>query len=425
MKIDSERAYPLKIAVLSSASRGGAGIAARRVHEALSLSREIAADFIDMDVLGGRIASDSVPRGSMSNRRISDTHFTVEFPGFVRGWVIDLLRGYDVLNIHWTSSLLGIAEIDELSRLGLPILFTSHDYYYFTGGCHYPATCEKLAEGCIGCPQVDQRRCSRSVVAQNLKVKARILDRPNVHLSAPSRFLINEATNVGMIAYDRAHVLRNPYSPVPGVVRTDRSGPQRIVLMADSMAERRKAMPLAIDSLSAAYRHLRSEAGDHEPFVVEVIGNADSAFKAAVRKAGFPYRIRGGIEDHTQIAELLRDCDFLLTCSLEDNWPNVLVEAAAYGVIPVVGPGHGCEEFVSEFGIGSVAKDYNVPSFVDALVNAIQSYGSVASSILAEAVLKAHVPEYICAKYLKVFNSIMVVNKNEACRADGASSSAH
>ena len=410
---------PLKVAVLSSASGGGAGIAARRVAAALNTLDEIEADFLDMVRLGGRVPDDAAPPGNMSNRRMTDTHFTVEYPGFVRGWLVDLLEQYDVLNIHWASFLLGLAEVDELSRRGMPILFTCHDYYYFTGGCHYPATCQNHAKGCIACPQVNQDFCSPLVIAGNLKIKKRILNRLNVALSAPSQFLVNEAVEAGLIGAEKTHVLRNPYSPVPGVARSSGSDTCRVVLLADSMTERRKNMPLAIESLSLAWSELKATSlglGD-TPFIVEVIGSADQRFVSVLHQAGFEFVLHGRLIEHRRIAELLAGCDFLLSCSNEDNWPNVLVEAGAYGVIPIVGPGHGCEEFVSFLGSGYVASNYDVEAFAQTIVSALnQGIDTTERESFQKRVTLSHLPAEVAHKYKAVFQRLLAPISLEVLR---------
>lgn len=402
-----EQPEPLKVAVLSSASGGGAGIAARRVVDALNLSDQVRADFIDILALGGRMPDDAVPPGNMSNRTISDTHFTVEFPGYVRGWLIDLLMQFDILNIHWASYLLGLSEIEELSLRGLPILFTCHDYYYFTGGCHYPATCTNFKTACVGCPQVNQDWCPRAVIASNLKLKKRIFSRANVHLSAPSAFLVNQAIDAEVICPEKGHVIRNPYTPIPGLSRLGRACPPKIVLMADSMAERRKAMRLAIESLGLAWHELKQNGQDRRPFLVEIIGSADALFTSAVACAGFDHVMRGRISDHTEIARILSHSDFLLSCSFEDNWPNVLVEAGAYGVVPIVGPGHGCEEFVVEFNTGFVSDRYDAPSFCSAIVQAIHENSDEWREPFSKAVSAVHAPARIAQRYISTIHSIL------------------
>ena len=406
----------MKVAVLSSASGGGAGIAAKRVTDALNLSSSVEADFLDMVALGGRVPDDAAPPGNMSNRRISDTHFTVEFPGYVRGWVIDVLRQYDLLNIHWASFLLGLAEIDELSRAGVPVLFTCHDYYYFSGGCHYPATCDKLAKGCIACPQVNQNYCSSSAIGLNRRIKKGILGRPNVHLAAPSAFLVKEAVQAGMVPSESSMVLRNPYSPIKGLNGDAKGKTFKIVLIADSMTERRKAMPLAIEALGLAFRALKSKVNSGPPFVVEIIGSVDERFMNAIKNAELDYCAHGKLTQHAEIAEILDQSHFLLTCSLEDNWPNVLVEAGAYGVLPIVGPGHGCEEFVHFFGVGHVADTYDPESFSEAITSAINSHSLSRAKNLRDQVIATHAPDEIAQKYSLAFDRLLNVQPHRLKR---------
>src|SRR5690554_4362382 len=124
----------MKVAILSSASGGGAGIAAYRIFEAIKKhqSDKCEAVFIDMHLMG-RVADHVSPPGNATNGTISNTHYTTDFASEVRSHVIEALMKYDALNIHWSSYLLTIAEIHELAKNGKRIVFTLHDFYYFTG----------------------------------------------------------------------------------------------------------------------------------------------------------------------------------------------------------------------------------------------------------------------------------------------------
>lgn len=402
----STETLTLKVAVLSSAQSGGAGIAAHRITEALNLSGEIEADFLDIAAMGETIPNDAAAPGNMSNRQITDTHFTVEFPGYIRGWLVQLLQHYDILNIHWAPYLLGLAEIDELSRRGKPILFTCHDYYYFTGGCHYPAKCQQLGKGCYACPQVDREYCATSVIAANRKIKKRILSRPNVHLAAPSAFLIKEAVSAGMVSPEKTHVLRNAYSPISGWKPKEPKETPRIVLIADSMKERRKGMALAIEALELAWRELNKKSLSTPPFVVDLVGKADEEFIRGVNAAGFAHLQHGRITEHERIASILASSDFLLTCSFEDNWPNIMVEAGCYGVVPIVGPGHGCEEFVKIFGIGKVCSNFEATAFATAVEESILARDEFDRGRYLRRVMNMHAPDRVRNEYLKVFREI-------------------
>lgn len=387
-----------RLAILTSAPGGGAGIAAMRLYSALEEHPDCQPAMFDIEALGGPVPSDVALPRSLSNQRLTDTHFTIEYSGDVRGWLVALLSSFDAVNVHWSTYLISLGELDALTLTGTPVLFTFHDYYYFTGGCHYPAGCEGYLRECIGCPQVDVTRCDDSVIPINKAIKRRIFSRSNVHVASPSHYLLNQAISGAGIDRDRAHVIRNPYRPVPGLsTGAKKMGMPRIVLIADSLAERRKGMALALDVLDMA--------GSRNSFVVDVIGGIDETIETCLNNAPYKLQVHGRISEHSVVAKILSGADLILTCSFEDNWPNILVEAACYGCIPIVGPGHGCEEFSKEFG-GYVSAGYSREEFLAVLESALVEIAHVKANYIASKVIKVHEPATAVANYLRVLGQI-------------------
>ena len=400
-----------RIAILSSASGGGAGIAAKRLADTLDKESGLSADFISGDALGSVKAPvflppEVAPQKSMSNRSITDTHYTMEYPGYQRQWLVDTLGKYDFVNVHWASYLVSLTELDSLSRSGMPMLFMFHDFHYMTGGCHYPAGCEGMSAGCLKCPQIDKTLCDASFVPLNLRLKRQIFSRANVHMAAPSRYLRNEAVKSGIVPEARAHVLRNPYVPLEPKA-PPREDVTRILVIADSLSEQRKGMPLTIDALKAL-NILWQERKCEKPFSVEVVGASNEAVRQKLDASGVTYHLHGRITEHAKIADIFNRCDVVLTCSYEDNWPNILVEGGAYGCMPVVGPGHGCEEFVQTYGIGGVAKDYTPGAFAETLYQVMHNRLSTArrQKVMAQ-VRKEHDLGSVTGQYKEIMRQVM------------------
>ena len=380
------------LAILSSASAGGAGIAARRLATALRDHGEIETDFIDSASLGGFLPPDVARQTSFSNHAISDTHFSYEYPGFARGWLIRMLGGYDVLNIHWATYLLSLGELDALSRAGKPMFFTLHDFHYLTGGCHYPAACTGFEAGCHNCPQVDRTRIAPPRIARNQAIKREIFARPNVHLIAPSAWLRDRAVTAGIVPRARAHVLRNPYAPARAPLLHRKRDPLRILLIADALHEGRKQMPLALEALAhlmAAHR----AAGASGSIKVDLVGKSDADLLARLEASGVPHTAHGRLTDRDRLAQIFARTDLLLTCSNEDNWPNILVEAGAYGAVPVVGPGHGCAEFVQRYNFGQIASAYTPAAFAEAMMRGIEAWNDETCRQALEKIRADHTPQ--------------------------------
>lgn len=356
-----------RIAILSSAGGGGGGIAAKRMADTLSLRPGIAAEFLSGEYFGGFLPTEVAPMKSLSNGKLTDTHYTLEYPGYQRNWMVDFLAAHDVVNVHWASYLLGLAELDALARRGTRLLFMLHDFHYITGGCHYPAGCTGMTRGCLNCPQFDETQGDINLVPVNLRIKQTLFARPNVHLAAPSQWLRDQAVNSGIVPASRAHVLRNPYIPQEPRSERPEDGVLRILVIADSLTERRKGMPMALEALNRLAARA-AEALPGRQIAVHIVGHAEPGLKAAMDRCRLPHHLHGRITEHQKLVDIFAICDLVLTCSTEDNWPNILVESGAYGCVPVVGPGHGCEEFVQTYGLGGVARGYSAEAFADALV---------------------------------------------------------
>lgn len=72
----------------------------------------------------------------------------------------------DVIHLHWVNQgFLSIRSLKKLQSLGKPLLWTLHDLWAVTGGCHIPidhqasthSLCPRYTEGCGYCPLLKNR----------------------------------------------------------------------------------------------------------------------------------------------------------------------------------------------------------------------------------------------------------------------------
>lgn len=390
----------MKIAILSSASAGGAGIAAYRIYQAFVANSDHEVDFFDMTSLG-QVNLEVSPTNSASNGKITNTHFTIDYASDTRQWVIDLLMDYDVINVQWASYLVSLSEIQALAKAGKKILFTLHDFHYITGGCHYPAGCLGYLKNCVACPQVNEKVLSQQTVAATNKLKRDIFSYPNVHLSAPSKFIVDSAIRSGIVPPERAHVLRNAYEPVCEFEHKDNSAEKSILLIADSFDEQRKGLALAVDALKIASQSFRE---NNNSVTLHLVGGLDREVIHRLNACDIKVITHGHIKDHAKLVEIFKQCEFILSCSYEDNWPNILVEAGSYGCIPIVGKWHGCEEFVNALELGHVASHYTAVQYAIAINQALNT--QLTKATLADFVKNIrvmHAPKNLVDHYVDVF----------------------
>jgi glycosyltransferase involved in cell wall biosynthesis len=62
----------------------------------------------------------------------------------------------DIIHLHWVTS--GFMQLETLRRFKKPVIWTLHDSWAFTGGCHVPFDCVRYRQRCGSCPVLGSER---------------------------------------------------------------------------------------------------------------------------------------------------------------------------------------------------------------------------------------------------------------------------
>ena len=98
----------------------------------------------------------------------------------------------DIYHLHWTSGFVDLPAF--FKAVNKPVVWTLHDMFPFTGGCHYAGNCEKYKTHCNQCPQlgsVSEKDLSFSI--WNRKSEAITGFNNIIIIRADSYWLANEA----------------------------------------------------------------------------------------------------------------------------------------------------------------------------------------------------------------------------------------
>ncbi|GGC06855.1 glycosyl transferase [Marinobacterium zhoushanense] len=253
---------------------GGAARAAYRLHEAL-LNENVDSKILVQSKSGDddlvlvskskivrlfnklRPAFDSLPLVRYSDRsRVLFSPAWLPFSDVVKK--INEVKP-DIVHLHWLCD--GMVSVDELAKISVPVVWTLHDMWAFTGGCHYSEGCEKFKHGCNGCPLLkkgDKKDLSSWVMRRKEKSFSRI---PSLTLVGVSQWLEREAKESFLFANRQAISIPNPintniYRPVDrNVARRllDLSPDKKIVLFGAMGAESdaRKGYSKLVEALAA------------------------------------------------------------------------------------------------------------------------------------------------------------------------------
>jgi glycosyltransferase involved in cell wall biosynthesis len=366
-------------------THGGAAVAAlrlveslrRRGHKARLLVREKATSHPAVEAFGSAAPlSDPAltqmawlfsQRARSGNRA---TAFSCDLPTYDVA-AHSLVRAADVLHLHWVTGFLSAYEIRRLQHLGKPIVWTLHDQFPMTGGCHYAESCRGFMKACTRCPQLEPD--ARLLASLTLAEKRHFIDPSRLVLASPSEWLADSVRRSAL--FRRAKVEVVPY----GIDVASRSGVTRdqartrlqipadaIVLFTASADQRdvRKGHAHLVDALKSIKRSGRLSFGVDRRLLVLTAG--DGADPDGID--GIRTHALGPVAfDDDRLMLAYRAADLFALPSLEDNLPNTLLEALAAGTPAVAYGTGGIPDLLRDGVNGRVVKRGDVRALAAAL----------------------------------------------------------
>ncbi|MFZ9914335.1 MAG: glycosyltransferase, partial [Phycisphaerales bacterium] len=233
--------------------------------------------------------------------------------------------------------LLDARALAALRALGKPVVWTLHDEWAYTGGCHYAAGCGRWRDGCRDCPQLAND--PHGLVELRFAQKASACADGAMTVVAPSRWLAANARESSVFRGSRVEVVPygvdlTAFSPERRAAGRRRLGASQddfvLLFSAEAAFERRKGFA----ELAAALATLRARADE--------LGVAAACLKLAVLGHGYGVALPedavplGHVSSREELAEIAAASDLYVMPSLEDNLPNGVLEALASGT-PCVG----------------------------------------------------------------------------------------
>jgi glycosyltransferase involved in cell wall biosynthesis len=268
------------------------------------------------------------------------------------------VQSADVVCIYWVNG--GFIRPEGLRGISMPIVWRLSDVWPFTGGCHYPGQCARFETHCGDCPQLarpSKNDCSRRLWLRKQQAW-RDLD---MTIAAPSRWIANLAERSSLFRKRRTVVIPTGvdlvlFRPMDRAAARSRLGlPQDRPIILFGALDPAGDVRKGYGELRAALESLACSDGDAAPLAV-VFGGKRTGF---ADRQPLPTVHLGHIEDDSMLAAAYAAADVAVVPSLEDNLPNVALEAIACGT-PVVGfDVCGMPEIVRHQWNGYLAKNIN------------------------------------------------------------------
>lgn len=268
----------------------------------------------------------------------------------------------DIIHLHWVNfGFLSINNIEQLLKLGKPVIWTLHDMWAFTGGCHHSGDCENFQTNCGSCKFVNKpERWDISHRMWARKIFA--FEYPNLHIITCSDWLKSRAEKSTILAHRSIESIPNAldthfFQRISDAKNTLQLNPakQYILFVAMRVHTPTKGFSYLKEALEIWKKENPAAAKNTELLLVgNVIDNAE------INALPLPTTSLGHIADPSKMRLIYSAADVFITPSLEENLPNTIMEAMACGT-PCVG-----------FHVGGIPEmiDHEVNGFVAAYLSA-------------------------------------------------------
>ncbi|MGB5848611.1 MAG: glycosyltransferase family 4 protein [Ignavibacteriaceae bacterium] len=250
----------------------------------------------------------------------------------------DLVKEADVINLHWINEgFLSLKSISLLAALKKPLVFTLHDMWAFTGGCHYNHGCEKFLDNCGNCPSLRFRKeydYSREIYS----TKSTAYKDLNFRVVTPSNWLNSEAKKSSLFHNKKIQTIPNPINTE--IFKPDEKLNSReklnlpidkslILFGAMELTNERKGLRYLISALKIISEYKREYLVNTNIVIIGLTGGMD------LSEIPFQVHILGKITNENKLVDCYNAADIYVAPSLQDNLPNTVIESLSCGT-PVV-----------------------------------------------------------------------------------------
>ncbi len=298
----------------------------------------------------------------------------------------------DIVHLHWVAG--GMMPLSTIGEIPFPVVWTLHDNWAFTGGCHVKWDCQSFVFGCGNCPVLRSQKSNDYSRVHFQKKQLSVAASQLQAIVSPSRWLMEQSMKSPITKHIPHQVIPNSldesvFKPINSTVDLPKN--KRIILFgALDMNDPNKG--------SEWMRQLIQANGDESMHFVS-IGGKD-------KRTSEKHTELGKITNSEELVAVYNAARVFVSTSRQETFSNMILESLFCGTPVLAFNSSGNTDQVTHKTNGYLSA-FNHNDLARGLNWVLDNLGDSRESIAAAAREKWSSKESV-AKYISLYRSIQL-----------------
>ena len=310
----------------------------------------------------------------------------------------------DIVHLHWVCR--DMIRIEDLTKIKAPIVWSLHDMWPFTGGCHYDEECGLYEKSCGSCKvlgSTSETDLSKRVFNRKKKSFLKIDDMTIIGLSK----WLSDCAKKSTLLKDKKHI------HLPNPIDTNIFKPFDKVKSRElwNLPQNKKLILFGAIGVTSdprkGFDELKSALQKIEKTELELVIYGCSEPKQS-QEFGLKTHYLGTLIDDVSLVTLYNAVDVMVVPSLQENLSNVIMESLSCAT-PVVGfEIGGNSDMVEHKRTGYLVKPFDANDLACGMEWVLnnEDYDKLCQNA-REKVVREFDSEIVAKKYIELYEEIL------------------
>lgn len=310
----------------------------------------------------------------------------------------------DIVHLHWVCG--GMMRIEDIAKINAPIVWTLHDDWVFTGGCHIKRDCRGYISACGACPALGSEKAqdlSRSVFLRKQKAFSK---KQSLSFVCVSQWLAQCASESALFSNKQVVYLPNP-------LNTARFKPldKKNVRILWNLPHDKKLVLFgassAISDSNKGFKELTKSLANIKDQSIELVVFGSSRPRVS-HEFGRKVHYLGYLHDEASLVTLYNAVDVMVVPSLQEAFCQTASEALACATPVVAFATSGLLSIVDHKSNGYLAKPFDPLDLAKGINWVLQTAKyDVLCSEARKKILREFDSQLVAMKYIDLYQNVI------------------